>query len=315
MGCSDPGSGDLVTRALIIGAAGQDGSYLAEHLAAEGTEVVGLVRRWDHPRIMQLQAIPGLRLVQGDLLDTASLIRALRTAKPDEVYNTAALLAPRGQWVAETPPLILETTGIGPARLLDAVVSSAPHARLVHVSSSAIYSPEKYGAYGAAKKLAHDAVCGYRRHAGVWASNAIFFSHTSPRQSDNFLIRRLIKAAVDIADGRPPALYITNVANRRDWGWAPDFVRALVAIARTDEPGDYVVRSGTSHSVQDVLLTAARVLGVDGSRLLSHWPNAERQRNESEPDTFATPSPAGWRHETTFPEMIKKLIEFEVNQA
>lgn len=303
-----------MSRALIIGAGGQDGSYLAEYLSAEGkTQVFAMLRRSDHPRASMLRKLPNVHVILGDLLDSTSLVRALRLTQPHEIYNTAAVLAPRGEWASRTPPLILETTGVAPARLLDMISGAVPDARLVHASSSAIYNPEKYGAYGAAKKLAHDAVAGYRRHADSWASNVVFFSHTSPRQPEHFLIRRLVRTVVDVADGRKPSLCITNMANRRDWGWAPDFIRGLVAVARADDPGDFVVRSGTLHSVQDVLLTAASMLGLDGPRLLAFWPNASRIPDESETDTPAAQTPPGWKHETTFTEMIKKLIEFEVS--
>jgi GDPmannose 4,6-dehydratase len=301
-----------VSRVLIIGVGGQDGSYLAEYLSNEGeTQVFGLLRRSDHPRAAMLRALPRVHLVLGDLLDTTSIMRALRLCRPDTVYNTAAVLAPRARWIDKAPPLMLETTGLGPARLLEAL-TAMPETRLVHVSSSAIYQPEKYAAYGVAKKLAHDAVVGYRNHADVWASNAIFFSHTSPRQDDNFLIRQLVRAVVQISRGGSTDLRITNLANRRDWGWSPDFVRALVKIARADEPGDFVVRSGVTHNVRDILSTAAKFVGVSPHELLNHWPEAERIPNEQEPAPAV--NVPDWRHETRFAEMIKKLVEFEVRQ-
>lgn len=304
-----------MTRALILGVTGQDGSYLAEHLAGQGVEVFGVMHRKDHPRKDQLLKRPGIKLVWADLLEPTEIASFTRAVKPDEVYNLAAVTSPGARWGSESSPLMLETTGVAVIRLLDTLKAEAPNARFVHASSSAVYEPQKYGAYGAAKKLAHDAVDGYREYVGLWASNAVFYSHTSPRQQDHFLIRRLVRAVVEMADGREPSLQVTNLANRRDWGWAPDFARALVAIARADTPGTYVVRTGVSHNVRDVLTTAARLLGLDNSRVLAQWPNASRL-----PDTNEASHPMDhlfpprWRHETTFAEMIKKLIEFEVSR-
>lgn len=316
MGGSDSGTGDPVTRALILGVTGQDGSYLADHLAAEGTEVFGVTRHFGDARWCALLGrVPGIQVFQGDLLDPVELASIIRAVEPDEVYNLAAVTSPGARWAAQTPPLMLETTGVAVVRLLDILKAEAPDARFVHASSSAVYEPQKYGAYGAAKKLAHDAVSGYCTHAGLHASNAVFYSHTSPRQQDHFLIRRLVRAVVELADGREPSLQVTNLANRRDWGWSPDFVRGLVAVARADASGTYVVRTGVSHSVRDVLTTAARMVGLDNRRVLAQWPNASRLPDTSEAShPLGDLYPPGWRHETSFAEMIKKLVEFEVTQ-
>lgn len=305
-----------MTRALILGVTGQDGSYLADHLAAEDTEVFGVTRHFGDSRWCNLLGrIPGIQVFQGDLLDPVELASIIRAVGPNEVYNLAAVTSPGARWAAPTPPLMLETTGVAVVRLLDILKAEAPDTRFVHASSSAVYEPQKYGAYGAAKKLAHDAVSGYCEYAGLHASNAVFYSHTSPRQQDHFLIRRLVRAVVELADGREPSLQVTNLANRRDWGWSPDFARALVAIARTDNPGTFVVRTGVSHSVRDVLTTAARFLGLANGTVLSEWPNAARLPDTSEAShPMDHLYPPGWRHETSFAEMIKKLIEFEVSK-
>lgn len=305
-----------MTRALILGVTGQDGSYLAEYLAGQGVKVFGLTRHFGDPRRFFLHAhAPGIQIFQGDLLDSTDLASIIRVVEPDEVYNLAAVTSPGARWASQTPPLMLETTGVAVVRLLDLLKTEAPDARFVQASSSAVYEPQRYGAYGAAKKLAHDAVNGYREHAGLRASNAVFYSHTSPRQQEHFLIRRLVRSVVEIAHGEEPSLQVTNLANRRDWGWSPDFARALVAIARTDNPGTFVVRTGVSHSVRDVLITAARFLGLANSTVLSQWPNAARLPDTSEAShPIDHLYPPGWRHETSFAEMIKKLIEFEVSK-
>lgn len=304
-----------MTRALILGVMGQDGSYLAEHLASQGVKVFGVMHREDHPRKqLLLKRVPDIKLFWADVLDPTDMSSLIRAVKPNEVYNLAAVTSPGARWASQTPPLMLETTGVAVVRLLDLLKANAPDARFVHASSSAIYEPQRYGAYGAAKKLAHDAVNGYREHAGLQASSAVFYSHTSPRQQEHFLIRRLVHSVVQIAYDEEPSLQVTNLANRRDWGWSPDFARALAAVVQAP-PGNYVVRTGVSHSVRDVLTTAARFLGLANSTVLSQWPNAARLPDTSEAshpmDHFYPP---GWRHETTFAEMIKKLIEFEVSR-
>lgn len=305
-----------MTRAVVLGVTGQDGSYLAELLTSSGVEVFGVMHRKDHPtKHLIWKKAPDVRITWADLLDS-NIADFIRAVKPDVIYNLAAVTSAGARWGSETPPLMLETTGVAVVRLLETLKATLPQVRFVHASSSAVYEPQKYGAYGAAKKLAHDAVDGYREYAGLWASNAVFYSHTSPRQQDHFLIRQLVRAVVDLADGREPSLQVTNLANRRDWGWAPDFVRALVAIAQADVPGTFVVRSGVSHSVRDVLVTAASFVGLSNSRVLEQWPNASRL-----PDTFESSHPmshlfpTGWRHQTSFSEMIKKLIEFEVSKC
>lgn len=279
-------------KALILGVTGQDGYYLAEQLLAAGVEVHGLIRR---PCAWPL----GVHLLRGDLLDQDSLERALRQARPDVVYNLAAVTAPGGAWGTVQPPLLAEVTGLGVVRLLDAMCKTAPDARLVHASSSAIYDPHRYGLYGIAKKFAHDAVAGYRSR--LHCSNAVLYSHTSPRQDPRFLAPTLIRR---LKAGERAVL--TDILGRRDWGYAPDFTRALTVIAAAG-PGDYPVATGRTRTVRDLVSHALMHLGRgwDEAVEVHQGPVAPPER----PANISALRSLGWKPETSFSEMVRLMAE------
>lgn len=285
-------------KALILGVSGQDGSYLAERLLADGHDVWGLVRR-------PTAVTPGVRTVVGDLLDQPSLEAALRAARPDEVYNLAAVTAPGGAWGTPQPPLLADVTALGVTRLLDAVLRVRPDARVVHASSSAIYDPHRYGLYGISKQFAHQAVIGYR--ARLHVSNAVLYSHTSPRQDPRFLAPTICSTLARIRDGSPERLHLTDILGRRDWGYAPDYARALPLMARHDQPGDYVVATGRTKTVRDfvdVALTAAElawddVVDIDQGAVAP---------TEARADTGPLRA-LGWRPETRFADMVRLMVE------
>jgi GDPmannose 4,6-dehydratase len=282
-------------RALITGVLGQDGSYLAEQLIAGGHTVYGLTRR---PK-----ATSPATLILGDLLDQESLEQSLMTAEPDVVFNLAAVTSPGVGWGTQVPPLMVETTGIGVVHLLDAMVKRAPAARLVHASSSAVLEPERYGLYGAAKVLAHQAVQGYRDHLGLTASNAILFSHTSPRQDARFLAPRICRSLA-----RGERIMLTDLRPKRDWGWSPDYCEALQVVAQA-EPGDYVVATGEQHSVAEFLGVALATTGRDMSSVdLIQFPGSyadERRPPAEMPDAQGL----GWKPRTSFVDMVRQLVE------
>lgn len=274
-------------RALILGVLGQDGSYLAERLIADGHEVYGAVRR--------ANVTSPANLVWADLLDQDSLERALLEVEPDVVFNLAAVTSPGGAWGSVQPPLLADVTGTGVLRLLDAMVKCAPGARLVHASSSAIYDLPRYGVYGAAKQFAHECVAGYRGE--LHCSNAVLFSHTSPRQDPRFLARRICST---LADGRPLAL--TDVESRRDWGHARDYMMAFRAVADL-EPGDYQIRTGQPHRVRDLVDVALDVLGLT-------WDVVTTDPDARVPDEVVGEHPVvpGWKPETSFEDMVRELV-------
>jgi GDPmannose 4,6-dehydratase len=278
-------------RALILGCTGQDGYYLAEQLLDNGVEVHGLIRR---PCAWPL----GIQLVRGDLLDQDSLERVLRQTRPDVVYNLAAVTSPGGAWGTPQPPLLAEVTGLGVVRLLDAMCKTAPDARLVHASSSAIYDPHRYGLYGIAKRFAHDAVIGYRDR--LHCSNAILYSHTSPRQDARFLAPTLCRR---LRDGE--RVVLTDILGRRDWGYAPDFMRALPVIAAAD-PGDYPVATGRTRTVRDLVSHALMALGREWDEAVevNQGPVAPNER----PADISALRQLGWKPETSFGEMVRLMV-------
>lgn len=279
-------------KALILGVLGQDGSYLAEQLIADGHDVVGVTRR-PHPDA-------AVRLIAGDLLDQESLERALRISRPDVVYNLAAVTAPGGAWGTVQPPLLAEVTALGVVRLMDAMLKAVPWSRLVHASSSAIYDPHRYGLYGLAKRFAHDAVLGYR--ARLHASTAILYSHTSPRQDPRFLaptIARKVRAGERVV--------LTDVLGRRDWGYAPDFMRALPLIAEQNRPGDYPIATGTRRTVREFAEIAVEAAGRNWADVVevAQGPVAPAERPAGVDPIRAL----GWRANTRFADMVRLMVE------
>lgn len=288
-------------RALITGVLGQDGSYLAEQLLGEGWDVFGLVRR-------EGGASPA-RLVRGDLLDQDSLERALNLAKPDVVFNLAAVTSPGGGWGTPQPPLLADVTGVGVVRLLDAMVKCSPEARLVHASSSAVLEPHRYGLYGIAKQFAHDAVAGYR--SVLHCSNAVLFSHSSPRQDARFLARRITSAVARIANGSDEKLILGDVESRRDWGFAPDYCEAMRIIAQRDTPGDWVIATGHTYSVRDLTELALASAGLSWDDVVTLDPNLPRVPNEipHPEDRISTARVLGWVPRTSFAEMVDLMVK------
>ncbi|MES2211453.1 MAG: GDP-mannose 4,6-dehydratase [Chloroflexota bacterium] len=255
-------------RALITGVLGQDGSYLAEHLVEAGHEVFGLTRR--------ANATSPATLLVGDLLDQPSLERALRASRPDVVYNLAAVTAPGAGWGSPQPPLLADVTGVGVIRLLEAMTKASPNARLVHASSSAVIEPHRYGLYGAAKLFAHQAVQGYRGR--IDASNAVLYSHSSPRQDGRFLLPRICATIRRFKADRLP-LVLGDIHSRRDWGYAPAYMRAVQEMA-DEKAGDRVIATGRQHSVCTVTETALRLAGLDWDDVVRVDPNAPRVEDE-----------------------------------
>lgn len=286
-------------KALILGVSGQDGSYLAEQLCAEGHDVTGLVRR-------RLQA--PYPLILGDLLDQDSLEAALLKCKPDVVYNLAAVTAPGQGWGTPQPPLLAQTTGLGVVHLLEAMVRCTPNSRLVHASSSAIYDHGRYGLYGIAKTFAHEAVRGYRHQ--LHASNAVLFSHTSPRQDPRFLAPRICATISRIAAGSAERLMLGDVESRRDWGYAPDYMRALPLIAQRDTPGDWVIATGRSHSVRDLTEAALKVAGLTWDEAVGIDPGAPQVPNEiiDQDGRLATAAALGWKPEIGLGELVTLML-------
>jgi GDPmannose 4,6-dehydratase len=261
-------------RALITGITGQDGSYLAELLLQEGYEVIGMVRRsstLNFERIAHIQ--DRVSLVAGDLLDEISLIGILREHRPAEVYNLAAQSFVQTSWTQ--PVLTGETTALGVTRVLDAIRIADPEIRFYQASSSEMFGKvqevpqtEKTpfyprSPYGVAKVYGHWITVNYRESYGLHASSGMLFNHESPRRGLEFVTRKVSHGVARIAAGMDDKLFLGNLDAQRDWGFAGDYVRAMWLMLQRDEPDDFVVSTGETHSVRELCEIAFAHVGLD----------------------------------------------------
>ena len=260
--------------ALITGITGQDGSYLAEFLLERGYRVVGMTRRSSTTGDERISHLAGqLELVQGDLLDQASLVEALRTSQPDEVYNLASQSFVPTSW--NQPVLTGEYTALGVTRLLEAIRQVAPEARFYQASSSEMFgkvrrAPQDESTpfhprspYGAAKAYAHYLTVNYRESYGLYAVSGILFNHESPRRGLEFVSRKVTDGAARISLGLATQLPMGNLDAERDWGFAGDYVGTMWQMLQQPEPSDYVVATGVAHSVKDLCAIAFERVGLD----------------------------------------------------
>ncbi len=263
----------LAPKALITGITGQDGSYLAELLLAEGYDVVGLMRRSSTVNIERISHIQDrLTLVSGDLMDEVSLINVLRDHRPREVYNLAAQSFVQASW--SQPVLTGETTALGVTRLLDAIRIVDPTIRFYQASSSEMFGrvrsvPQNEltsfyprSPYGVAKVYGHWITVNYRESYGLHASSGILFNHESPRRGLEFVTRKVTHAAAAIKAGRQREVRLGNLDAQRDWGYAGDYVRAMWAMLQRDTPDDFVVATGETHSVRELCEVAFAAVGL-----------------------------------------------------
>ena len=261
-------------RALITGIAGQDGSYLAELLVGEGYEVAGVVRGDPSQAYPNLAAVRDrVEVVQADLLDQASLVSALEAWRPHEVYNLAAPSFVPASW--DRPVVTAEFAAVGATSLLEAIRSVDPAIRFYQASSSEIFgepdeTPQREETplapvtpYGVAKAYAHFIVRSYRRRYGLFACSGILYNHESPRRPLQFLPRKVSHGVASIALGLEQELVLGDLDARRDWGYAGDYVRAMWLMLQRDEPEDYVIASGASNSVRDLVQCAFAHVGLD----------------------------------------------------
>ena len=306
-------------RALITGITGQDGSYLAELLLSRDYEVHGLVRDASRP-------IDGVQLHEGDLRDQDSLLTALRDASPDEVYNLAAASSVAASWT--DPALTGDITGLGVARLLEAVRSQRPDARVLQASSNEIFGSARGGAadettplaprtpYGAAKAYAHHLVVGYREAYGLHGANAILFNHESPRRREHFVTRKITRGAAAISLGQADELHLGALDAQRDWGFAPDYVEAMWVMLQRDEPSDYVLATGVARSVRDCAAVAFEHVGLDWRDHVT-VDDALKRPVEAEPlvgDASKARRELGWHPRTTFEAMIAQMVDHDLRQ-
>lgn len=259
--------------ALITGVTGQDGSYLAELLLDKGYDVYGLVRRSSLEKFDRIQGIKErIKLVQGDLTDQSSLDEAVRTVRPDEVYNLASQSFVPTSW--NQPVLTSDVTGLGVTRVLEAIRRHKPDARFYQASSSEMFGKVERAPqdehtpfhprspYGVAKVYAHHLTVNYRESYGLFACTGICFNHESPRRGPEFVTRKVSLGAARIKLGLDRTLGIGNLEARRDWGYAPEYTEAMWLMLQQSEPDDYVIATGRSHSVRDLVEGAFDAVGL-----------------------------------------------------
>jgi GDPmannose 4,6-dehydratase len=324
-----------MTRALITGITGQDGSYLAEQLLGEGAEVWGLVRRTSHadavpPRLASVLAQPDLaarlHLVDGDLLDLPSLLRAVREARPDEVYNLAAQSFVGRSW--REPEHTAEVSGLGALRVFEAVRLERPEARVYQASTSEMYGElsgrhataqgpfQPRSPYGTAKLFAHTTAAAWRASYGMFVCSGILFNHESPRRGLEFVTRKVCRGAARAAAGDREPLRLGNLHARRDWGWAPDYVDAMVRMVRHPRPLELVVATGVSHSVADLCAAAYAAVGLDWRDHVRSDVALERPADieDLRGDPAGAEAAIGWRPTVSFEELVQRMVRAEVDE-
>jgi GDPmannose 4,6-dehydratase len=311
------------TRALITGVGGQDGSLLAQLLLEEGYEVSGVVRRAPAEYAETLGPLAGrVELVEADLLDHASLAAALETVRPREVYNLAAPSFVPRSW--DEPVRTAEFAAVGATSLLEAVRQVDPAIRVYQASSSEIFgepretpqteetSPRPLTPYGVAKAYAHFIAGSYRKRYGMFTCCGILYNHESPLRPTDFLPRKVARAAAAISLGLEDELVLGDLGARRDWGYAGDYVRAMWLMLQHTEPGDYVVATGVSHSVEELVDQAFAAVGLDWRRHVRSDTSLYRGSAELH-DLVGNASKArrvlGWEPRTTFEELVRLLVE------
>jgi GDPmannose 4,6-dehydratase len=313
--------------ALITGITGQDGSYLAEFLLEQGYEVVGMVRRTSTVTFSRIAHIQEqLTLVSGDMLDEPSMIAILQEYRPSEVYNLAAQSFVPTSW--QQPVFTGEVTALGVTRLLDAIRTVDPAIRFYQASSSEMFgkvreTPQNEttpfyprSPYGVAKVYGHWITINYRESYGLHATSGILFNHESHRRGLEFVTRKISFGAARIKLGLDQELPLGNLDSRRDWGYAGDYVRALWLMLQQDEPDDYVIATGETHSVRELCEIAFDHVGLDWQQYVVQ---NERFMRPAEVDLLVGDASKaghvlGWEPTVSFRELIQMMVEADLEE-
>jgi len=315
----------MAKTALITGITGQDGSYLAELLLEQGYRVVGMTRRSSTATDERIAHLADrLQLVQGDLLDQASLVSAIRDARPSEVYNLAAQSFVPTSW--NQPVLTGEFTGLGVTRMLEAIRQVDPAIRFYQASSSEMFGKVREvpqteltpfhprSPYGVAKAYGHFLTVNYRESYGLHAVSGILFNHESPRRGIEFVSRKVTDGAARIALGLATELPMGNLDAERDWGFAGDYVRAMWLMLQQPEASDYVIATGIAHSVRELCRLAFERVGLDYERHVTLDPGLNRpaEIDHLRGDATRARKVLGWEPTITFSELIEMMVDADV---
>jgi GDPmannose 4,6-dehydratase len=313
-------------RALVTGITGQDGSYLAELLLAKGYEVFGLVRRSSSKKFERIEAlIDDITVVEGDLTDQSSLDSVIHEVQPDEVYNMAAQSFVPASW--NQAVLTGDVTGLGVMRVLEAIRKHRPTAKFLQASSSEMFGKVREtpqtektpfyprSPYGVAKVFGHYITVNYRESYGLFACSAIGFNHESPRRGLEFVTRKITHQVARIKCGLSNKLLMGNLDSKRDWGFAGDYVRGMWLIMQQSEPQDFVLATGKTHSVRDLLQAAFDAAGLDWEKYVEIDPKLIRP---AEVDSLCgNASKAndmlGWQPRVGFEGLIKMMVEADLD--
>jgi GDPmannose 4,6-dehydratase len=317
----------MAKRALITGITGQDGSYLAEFLLERGYLVFGMTRRSSTNSFDRIShIIDKVTLISGDLLDEHSLASAIRESQPDEIYNLAAQSFVPTSW--SQPVLTSEFTAVGVVRLLEALRSVKPDARFYQASSSEMFGKvhetpqtEKTpfyprSPYGVAKVFGHWITVNYRESYGLYACSGILMNHESERRGLEFVTRKVTDAVARIKLGKTRELRMGNLDAKRDWGYAPDYVRAMWLMLQQDEPKDYVIATGTTRSVQELVETAFGHVGLEWRKHVVLDPKFIRPAEVDilVGDASKAKKELGWEPTVTFQQMIERMVDADLER-
>jgi GDPmannose 4,6-dehydratase len=316
-----------VKRVLITGVTGQDGSYLAEFLLGKGYDVYGVVRRASTENFERIEHLRSkITLVQADLLDPMSLISTLSEVRPAEVYNLAAQSFVPTSWAQ--PVLTAEFDAIGVTRLLEALRLVDPAIRYYQASSSEMFGKVREvpqteltpfyprSPYGVAKVYAHYITVNYRESYEIFACSGILFNHESPRRGKEFVTRKVTDGVARIALGLASELSLGNLEARRDWGFAGDYVEAMWLMLQQDAPDDYVVATGASHSVRELVETAFAHVNLDWQKYVREDPSLKRPAEVDSliGDASKAREKLGWTPRVSFQQLVAMMVEADLKR-
>jgi len=312
-------------RALITGITGQDGSYLAELLLEKGYEVFGMVRRSSMENFDRIKHIKDrINIRQADLLDQYSIIRLIDEAKPDEVYNLAAMSFVPTSW--NQPVLTAEFTGIGVTRVLEAIRVVNPKIKFYQASSSEMFGkvkeiPQKEttpfhprSPYGVAKVYGHYITVNYRESYDIFGVSGILFNHESPRRGIEFVTRKVTYNAAKIKLGLSKELRMGNLDSKRDWGFAGDYVKAMWMMLQQEKPDDYLVATGETHSVKELVEVAFSYLDMDYRDFVKIDESFKRPADVDLliGDYSKAKEKLGWKPEVNFEDLVKMMVKSDI---
>lgn len=321
-------------KALITGITGQDGSYLAELLLKKGYEVYGIIRRsssFNTERLDHLYRDPHerdvrLKLIYGDLNDSSSLNKVLRDTQPDEIYNLGAQSHVRVSF--DIPEYTAEITGLGTIRLLEAIRETGIQTKFYQASSSEMYGkvvevPQNEetpfyprSPYACAKVYSYWITKNYRESYGMYACNGVLFNHESERRGPTFVTRKITRAVARIKAGLQKKVYLGNLDAQRDWGYAPDYVEAMWLMMQQEEPDDFVIATGETHSVREFLEESFKLVGLDPWKYVEIDPKYFRPAEVDLliGDASKAKEKLGWVPKVTFKELVKIMVDADIAQ-